>query len=401
MKIKKIALWVFILIIGIIFVYIWYGFLFPDPFYVSNFSFSGKLKYLWLPRILIPLIYFVLILLIVMKNRKTAQNITITIAAIFIMVLIAYPVLDIMYYSESQSKNKLVSEQYHPYLQLNPILATKLDSIPAEGAYKIFCLGGSTTENKDSKGIGWTDRLEKELREVYDSDSIYVFNFGRQWYTTLHSLINYEANLRQYKPDVIILMHNINDLLQNANFSYLSKGQFREDYGHFMGPSANIFRNNGLFGSYMNYFKQTWYSKPRITFEQDSFPGLEPFTRNINTLIDLAIIDSTKVILLTQPNIFSENMNDSIKRVCTMINYEAVGKVKRWGYQTGFSGMNQYNQRIKAISENRDVYFIDLEKYIPKSLVYFYDEVHYTDTTFNIISKVIVEDIVKSEIILH
>lgn len=62
--------------------------------------------------------------------------------------------------------------------------------------------------------------------------------------------------------------------------------------------------------------------------------------------------------------------------------------------------MYRYNQKIKAISENRNVHFIDLEKYVPKSLVYFSDEVHYTDTTYNIISKVIAEEIIKFKIIL-
>lgn len=327
MKIRKIALWIFLIIIGIFLAYVWYGFLFPDPFYLSQSSFLGKLIWLWFPRILIPLIYFVLILLAIMKNRKIAQNITVTIATIFILAIIVYPILDISHFLKSQTRYKLISEEYHPYLQLNPPPVHQLNSLPNKGAYKIFCLGGSTTENKDSKGIGWTDRIEEELREIYGSDSIYVFNFGRQWYTTLHSLINYEANLRLYKPDVIILMHNINDLLQNADFSYLSKGQFREDYGHFMGPSANIFKNNGLFGSCLNYFKQTWYSKPRITFEQDSFPGLVSFTRNINTLIDIALMDSVEFILMSQPNIYSENMDDEIKKpVLWLIMRQSVKK---------------------------------------------------------------------------
>jgi hypothetical protein len=268
-----------------------------------------------------------------------------------------------------------------------------------KGTFKIFCLGGSTTELKDSKGIDWPERLEKELREIYKSDSISVYNFGKQWYTTLHSLINYETNLHHYKPNVIILMHNINDLLQNADFSYFSTGTFREDYGHFLGPTAQILNRNGFFGFLWTNFSAMWNYKPRITFEQDSFPGLVSFTRNINTLIDLASMDSIKVILMTQPNIFSENMDEQSKNVCRMINYEAVGKDKKWGFQTAYVGMKQYNERIKEISEDRKVYFIDLEKHIPKSLIYFKDDVHYTDTTFNIISKTLAQEIIRLDIL--
>jgi hypothetical protein len=195
-------------------------------------------------------------------------------------------------------------------------------------------------------------------------------------------------------------MHNINDLLQNADFSYLSKGSFRQDYGHFYGPSANIFERFGLFGTLWTKYKQLWYYKTdRITIEQDSFPGLESFTRNINNLIDLASIDGTDVILLTQPNILSENMDESIKKICHMVNFEAVGIDKKWGYKTAYIGMKKYNEAIKTIAHNKKVYFIDLEKYIPKSLIYFYDEVHYNDTTFTIIPKILASEIAKINII--
>ena len=399
MKIKRIILWVIVLIAGIGLVYVWFGFLSPDPFYLSKARLTGKLFFLWIPRILIPIIYFVLIALITIKNKKLVQNIAIFFSTILILVIILYPLLDIRYYLNAKSGNEEISQEYHPYLQLNPPNNDTLNYHFGKNAIKIFCLGGSTTEFKDSKRVGWPERLEKELRKTYNSDSIFVFNFGKQWYTSLHSLINFETNLRQYRPDVIILTHNINDLLQNADFSYFSKGPFRKDYGHFYGPSAMIFEKTGLFGSLLNKFSPMWYHTPRITFEQDTFPGLESFTRNINTLIDLASIDSIKVILLTQPNILSENMDEQIKQICYMVNNEAVGENKRWGYQTAYNGMRQYNERMKAISENRKVYFIDLEKHIPKSITYFSDEVHYKDTTFNIISNTLAEEIVRLKII--
>jgi len=399
MKIKKLLLWSSLLLLGVFFFYIWYGFLYPDIYYVSNFSISGKLIYLWMPRILIPSVYLIIIIIVLIKNRKTARNITIMIIVFILLAVLVYPILDINYYLKSKLRNRIITEQFHPYLQLNPPSINQLDTVPVNKSFKIFCLGGSTTEFKDSKGMGWPEKLEKELRGIYNSDSIYVFNFGMQWYTTLHTLINYEANLRHYKPDVIILMHNINDFQENTDFSYLSKGRFREDYGHFMGPSANIFKYYGFFGNSWTRIKQVWHHKQRITFEQDSFPGLEPFTRNINTLIDLALMDNTKVVLLTQPNIYSENMDDQIKKICILINMGAVGKDKKWGFKTAYIGMNLYNEKIKAISENRMTYFIDLEKYVPKSLLYFTDEVHYTDTTFNIISKTLAEEIVKLKVI--
>jgi hypothetical protein len=400
-KTKIIILWCIVLTSGFFLAYIWLGFFSPDPFYLSRSSILERVLFLYIPLTFFPIFYGIAISLILIKNKKLVQNILISIITVLVLFLIIYPLLDIQYYGHSKRKSKLLTEQYHPYLQLKPNLPMGIGNNYGKKTIRIFCLGGSTTEFKDKQGIGWPERLENELKHIYNTDSIIVFNLGRQWYTTLHTLINYEINLRKFKPDVIIVMHNINDFLQNADFSYFSKGPFREDYGHFYGPSANIFEQYGLFGKYWANLKHFWYYKPRVFFDQDSFPGLKSFTLNIKTLIELAKLDSTKVLLLSQPNIFSENMDEQTKSACTMVNREAVGKEKQWSFKTAFIGMKQYNARIKEIAENENVYYIDLEKFIPKSLKYFYDDVHYQDTTFTIISKSVSQEIARLGIISH
>lgn len=400
MKLKKLFIPILVIVSGIGLAYVWFGFLYPDPYYHALYSTVNKIKYLWTPLILLPLIYLFLILIMTLKNRKIKHNLASLLLAFFVFFLIIYPVLDLRYFYNSRNESKHLGKIYHPYLQLVPNDDPRLNSNIENGHYKIFCLGGSTTEFKDNQGTGWPERLEKYLRKVYNTDSISVYNFGKQWYTTLHSLINYESNLRQHKPDMILLMHNINDLLQNADFSYLSNGPFRGDYGHFYGPTKDILKKHGLFGSFISKFSPMWYYRDqRITVEQDSFPGIASFTRNIYSLIDLASIDKTKVVLLTQPNIYTRDMNEKMKSACIMVNFEAVGKHKKWGYYTAFTGMQQYNKRIREISSIKNVNLIDLEKYIPKTLEYFNDDVHYNDITFDIISRVLADEIVKSNVL--
>lgn len=398
---KKLIKWSFLILIGIFLFFFWFGFWFPNPTMRSWTIWSAdKLLYLWLPRIFVPLFYGLIVFLFLTRDKKLKQNLGTLLGAVCIISFITLPIL---YYFRAISSKRSAMKLYHSFLQIKPPQTDTLDYHYSRDDIKIFCLGGSTTEFKNNRGVGWTELLEQELRHTYNTDSIYVFNFGRQWYTSLHSLINYETNLRQYKPDVIIYMHNINDLLCNADFSYLSIGPFRQDYGHFLGPAVNIFNSKytGIFGRGRTKFRTIWYYNypKRTILEEYILPGLEPFKRNINSLIDLASLDSTKVILLSEPNILSENMDVQIREACVMVNYEAVGKDKKWGYSTVYLGMKKYNQSIEDISENRKVYFIDLEKQIPKSLIYFKDEVHYNDTTFNIISKKLAEEIIKLGII--
>jgi hypothetical protein len=110
-------------------------------------------------------------------------------------------------------------------------------------------------------------------------------------------------------------------------------------------------------------------------------------------------MDHSKVILLTQPNIYTSVMDEKVKKACMMVNFEAVGKQKKWGFHTAYVGMQQYNNRIKEISTIKNVNIIDLEKHIPKTLKFFYDEVHYNDTTFDIISRVLADEIVRLKVL--
>lgn len=396
---KKIVPWIILTISGASLALIWIGFFFPDPSYVQRLELSGKASLMLIPRIIIPVLFVFLAVLFFLRKKKSVKS---TIYLGFIMILliyISYPLLNAVFFKVYQNR----MEKYHPYLQLKPNIPDENFPVTDDDNFTIFCLGGSTTEFRAGNGTGWPEMLQTELRNIYKTDSIQVFNAGRQWYSSLHILINYVTNLRKYKPDLIIVMENINDLLQNADFSYFSTGPFREDYGHFLGPSANIIKSKGLVNTiwqrYKLKFQHLWYYKTRETVDQEFFPGLDSYTRNINSLIEIAAVDSSKVILMSQPNLYSENMDEKTKSACYMVNMEAIGKNKKWSYKTGYEGMKLFNQKIEEIAKNKNTCFIDLAGRIPKSLIYFSDEVHYKDTTFNIISKTVAEEIVKADLI--
>ena len=113
--------------------------------------------------------------------------------------------LSIVHYNYNQSTRPL--SDFHPYLQLNP-KSVQLDS----NQINILCLGGSTTEFKDTQGRGWPERIESLLRIRLGKNNLRLHNLGRQWYTTQHTLIYYATALRAFKPDAIIIMHTIKEI---------------------------------------------------------------------------------------------------------------------------------------------------------------------------------------------
>ncbi len=87
------------------------------------------------------------------------------------------------------------------------------------GVFRIVTVGGSTTLNQrpfSVSGVDYALALEMLLNRHTGKEIRYeVLNAGSDAYSTAQSLINIEFRLVQFEPDMIILMHNINDLTAN------------------------------------------------------------------------------------------------------------------------------------------------------------------------------------------
>lgn len=378
---------IIIIIYLIISGYIYLGFFYPDEIFIKANPLFNLLSIAI--KVIFPVLIFFGILLyksIYLQNTKLSSVILLLISLLFVLLLI-YPFGEYFY----KKRYRMNLDKYHTFLQLTPNLP---DSV-SEEKFNIFCLGGSTTEFKDKQGRDWPALTEKLLKRKLTTDSIRIYNLGKQWYTTQHTLINYQQNLRKLKPDVILIMHNINDLLLNADFSRFSNGKFREDYGHFLGPEALMIKYGSFAEFIFNNLKLLWYRPEPVDIKTDKFPGLVSFMNNLKTITELARNSNTKIIFMTQPNIYKENMTKEELQSLTMLNKEAIGDGVRWTYETAFAGIKKYNDMIRELSSELNIPLIDLEKVVPKSLEYFYDDVHYTDKTYDIISEYLADELTK------
>ncbi len=379
--IKKLLKPVNLLVIAIITatsLYIYYGFFFIDTTIYYLFwatSYIYKIIFYFFPLLTIAIIF---LYTMVYLKKIQISSVILMLVTIFILLLFLYPLAD-YFYRKGHMESSI---DYHTYLQSNPPTVSEFDTTKLN----IFCLGGSTTEFRDENNRDWPGLLEKELHKEESFKKVRVHNLGKQWYSSQHILINYILNLRQYKPDVLIIMENINDFLHNADFSWLSNGDFREDYGNFLGPLTRFVK----YGSFGEYFFKTidglWYEKQPVEIETDNFPGLKSFERNLKTLISLAKLDGTIVILMTQPNLYKDSMSNQEIGSLGMIHGEAIGNGKKWSVATGRNGMKLYNDKIRELASSEGVNLIDLELAVPKSLDYFYDDVHYQSKAYDVIA---------------
>ncbi len=354
-----------------------------DQYAMDRFGFAYKII-LWSIRIGIPLLLTSLIVVFIKfrQGKLPIGGIILFLCSTIICVLLIFPLGNYYYNRATRINQKL--DMYHPFLQLKPNMLNV--SSKDNDTLRILCLGGSTTEWGDRvSNIGWPKRVENMLLNKYPHKKIEIINGGRQWYTSLHTLINYQVNLRKIAPDIVMVMHGINDLLCNADFSYLSKGEFREDYGHFLGAVTRIIARGNFI---QKLFREInfWSNKERELIDTTHFPGLVSFKRNLSTLIELCRNDSIEVVLITQPTSLKKFMTEDEIRKCYMLKIEAVGVNKRWSHKTAYEGMKAYNDLATKVAAENDVYLIDLASNIPSSFEYFSDEVHYKDITFDIIA---------------
>ena len=212
-------------------------------------------------------------------------------------------------------------------------------------------------------------------------------------------LIDYETNLRPHRPDIIIAMEGINDLLHNADFSYFSFKPFRGDYGHFFGPLKGFMTRKTFEESLLAKFHSFWYHSPRENVQQTQFRGLAAYERNLNTLMELAGLDGTDVVLMTQPNLYRQQMTEQETAALDMVHFEAVGAHFRWTPESARLGMEAYNGAMRSLAARRHAPLIDLEGRIPKTLEYFFDDVHYRDIGFDLVADGVFEGLEQSGII--
>jgi lysophospholipase L1-like esterase len=361
----------------------WVGFFFPDPYYVNR-SAALHRQIMWAGRVGVPLLLLALgILDKRIRQRRADRRVPYLLGGGLVLgALLAYPPLSYLH----ERSFERGGGRAHPYLQLDPPLYQPRPRSDGPTPLRIFCLGGSTTEWVDSGGRGWPERVEATLRDSHPATPVEMHNLGRQWYTTLHALINYETNLRHHRPDVLLVMHVINDVLHNADFSYFSRGPFRDDYGHFYGPLQRLSRPESFPRHIAGLFAAVWYHRPRIEMESHDFPGLKPFDRNLRTLIALARMDETVVVLMTEPNLYRESMPAAERSLLHLVEREAVGPDRRWSFATAHRAMLAYNDAVRRIAREENVALIDLDAMVAKTPEYFKDDVHYRDPAFDVVA---------------
>lgn len=258
----------------------------------------------------------------------------------------------------------------------------------------IVFIGGSTTE---CMAVSEGKRVHKAVENQLNNVS--CLNIGNSGNHSMHSLGILANKLIAFKPNVVVINHNVNDLSVLLNTgTYFNNNKHR----------SLLLTNSEQLYSYKVGFPKNWFVKTYIPyislvllpttfegekliddneFDEDTIPSdLDlnsiklSFKRSLTGLINYAKSWDIKPVIMTQGSCFKCFEIENIEK------YEAYDLAKLH---------QEFNQIIRQVAKECETELVDAEFLMKDNSSYFYDTVHYTDSGSVFISKHIAKAVSK------
>ncbi len=221
------------------------------------------------------------------------------------------------------------------------------------GVPRILCLGGSTTESGNAKGLegSYPYLLERTLEERTGRD-FEVLNAGISGWTSAEILIAWFLTLQDFAPDLVLYHEAVNDVAPRF------RADFRADYSHWRrsvpGTTAGFWERFLASWSdiYLHFRLQRGGIPDILTLtsnpERSQEPLLKvgrlpeetalPFRRNVRNIAESARAQGAEVVLMTLP---------------MKPGHEGPG-AKLWAY-----GASQHNRHMRELAAEQGYLLVD------------------------------------------
>ena len=255
--------------------------------------------------------------------------------------------------------------------------------VPARepGEYRIIAVGGSTTENVwNEAGIHWPLVAQCRLRD--QGYPVRILNAAMSAYSTAQSLVRLQFGLVEHDPDMVLVMHAVNDLTVN----YTAAALGREVDPHYLvkyggkGYTGEIDAGDIVLsrvgrGIRNRLWPRREASLPPPAWAYDMERGVGFFSRNLRSIAHWAAAEGVEVALLTMPY-----SRDSARYV--LLQEPTGGGSPGLGVlpeQHIFSrDMDRYNQAIREVAQEEGVLLLDMATYLQEREGDLVDPVHYS-----------------------
>jgi len=307
--------------------------------------------------------------------------------------------------------------------------------------YRILAVGGSTTICSyldDSET--WTHVLQQRLNDRLGPETTWVGNVGRPGHKTLHHVVQVEKLLAQYPEiDAVMLLVGINDMAPYLARSLGVEVGEAVEVPPRPSPTAVSKLAFSIFPGwdeaspwYLRTAVGRWWTihlKPQVEVsgapEQDErgsivkllrdfrkqaaafrrelpdlTAALGDYARNLNAIVDRAEAEEVRVIFLTQPSLWREDLSPAERDLL-------------WGGGPGLSrseagatyysvealaeAMDRYNRTLLRVCRERGVECIDLQAELARDATFFTDDAHFTELGARRVAEIVADHLLDTE----
>jgi len=287
--------------------------------------------------------------------------------------------------------------------------------------FRIFMVGGSTTECfylDDSQAINAI--LQQYLQNHVSSElSIKVYNAGKSGDSSDDHISMLVHRIVHLEPDMIIVFSGINDLTRSI---------FNYDYLHYVKASREKYSTMLLFRFLMTEFqipRRLYYALKKISptdreilqevplksrykvlvklqkskpvSEEKPRADTKSYATNLKTIVGVAKAHNIRLIFMTQQTTWNSSVDPNAKNWHWML-YRGRGETS---YHEEFmdKSLESLNEVMRQISREYSIPIYDLSKPLPKSLEFFYDDVHFNVKGASFVGKELGKYILQSGLI--
>jgi len=286
---------------------------------------------------------------------------------------------------------------------------------------RILCIGGSTTEcfyvdDRDT----WPAQLEQRLAPAHPG--VWVGNAGRSGLTSFDH-VTLLAHLPEAKQvDTWVVLCGVNDLSHHLSGEYpqgcretMTRTFCYRRPGFSGRLERPLYRNTytfSLIDQSIRWARMAWKTSPgqivqdreaawyadvrqrRVAAEKvaelpDLQDALAEYQQNLERMIALAHQHHKRLVLATQPVLWTSNMTPELEALCW--GGRTSDGVRYFTTEALARGMQAFNQRMRDVCQQSGILCVDLARELPASTASFYDDCHFNRPGCQAVADALVE----------
>ncbi len=259
----------------------------------------------------------------------------------------------------------------------------------------IVTVGGSTTEclalNEEKN---WPYLLQKKLKNHFAK--LWLNNAGLGGHSTFGHVILMKDFLINIKPKVVFFLVGLNDVergdIGNSDRNLWGFGFKKFERALMVGANHSEVVSS-LLNLYRFYFpayiklsdineldirtlvhREISVAEEEAIIEKDRQNYLQAYRLRLERLINLARQNQIDPVLMTQPALYGNVVDD-----ITGVHLDNIDVHGATNGKTAWRKLELYNEVTRQMGKDKDVLVIDLAMELPKSSLYYYDLVHYSN----------------------